>query len=342
MPFVLSGEQGRVEVVAKGTRHDITIGVDRIRQEPVIDHRQQKDRLAKKGTSVRFAWPDSASSILTDAKSRFLQIAGDFAFLNPHLTLTVDWYGNRHRYEATDRQWKKWLPSRPTSPQWWTVENLSRLIAGYLTHDADGGRERTVRELVAEFDGLSGTAKQKAILETTGLSRMSLSALRNGDRLDAEKISKLLVAMKAQSKPVKPVALGLLGKEHLAARFRALDAKMESFNYKKVLGVTDAIPWVIETAFAWCPNAHSRRLVTGVNWSAGIINPFRELGKVGRSLDSVLAQQRAGAGEPVVLLLHMACPRVSYTDRGKSAVVISADRDYEPGDDNGEVEDDNL
>ena len=40
------------------------------------------------------------------------------------------------------------------------------------------------------------------------------------------------------------------------------------------------------------------------------------------SLDSILEQQRAGDDQPVVLLLHMACPRVQYTDRGKSAVVI--------------------
>ena len=82
------------------------------------------------------------------------------------------------------------------------------------------------------------------------------------------------------------------------------------------------MPWVVETAFGWCPDADRRRLVTGVNWSPGIINPFRELGRFGNSLDTVLSQARADADEPVILVLHMACPRVEYTDRGKSAVVI--------------------
>jgi DNA topoisomerase VI subunit B len=332
MPFVLSGEQGRVEIAARGVRHAITVWVDRIRQEPVIDHQQAKDPLVKNGTLVRLHWPDPPRSILTDAKPRFLQVAGDFAFVNPHLSLTVDWCGDRHCYEATDRNWKKWLPGRPTSPRWWTQENFARLIAGLLKHDADHGKQRTVRELVAEFDGLSGSGKQKVILEATGLSRQSLSALRNGDGLDAEKIAKLLAAMKAQSKPVKPIALGLIGKDHLAARFEAVGAKMETFRYKKRLLVTDEIPQVVEYAFAWTPDADKRRLVTGVNWSPGITNPFRELGKVGQSLDSVLMQQRAGAGEPVVFLLHVACPRVSFTDRGKSAVVMGEARD-EPEDD---------
>ena len=43
-------------------------------------------------------------SILTDAKARFLQIADDYAWLNPHLTLTVDWLGKRTiEVAATDR-----------------------------------------------------------------------------------------------------------------------------------------------------------------------------------------------------------------------------------------------
>jgi len=36
----------------------------------------------------------------------------------------------------------------------------------------------------------------------------------------------------------------------------------------------------------------------------------------------VLAAQRAGRDEPVVFILHFACPRAAYTDRGKSAVVL--------------------
>ena len=48
----------------------------------------------------------------------------------------------------------------------------------------------------------------------------------------------------------------------------------------------------METAFAWCPEAGTRRLVTGVNWSAGLINPFRKLGDVGRSLDGLLERDK--------------------------------------------------
>jgi hypothetical protein len=42
---------------------------------------------------------------------------------------------------------------------------------------------------------------------------------------------------------------------------------MDTFKYKKATGVTDDIPWIVETAFAWNPKGNKKRLITGVNWS---------------------------------------------------------------------------
>jgi hypothetical protein len=107
-------------------------------------------------------WRQSDRSI-GDAKSRFLQIATDYAWLNPHTAITIDWFGKRTSTKATDPAWSKWKPSEPPSPHWYGVEHLERLIGAYIKHDTDNGRERTVRELVAEFRGLSATAKQKSV-----------------------------------------------------------------------------------------------------------------------------------------------------------------------------------
>jgi hypothetical protein len=263
-------------------------------------------------------------SILTGARERFLQIAEDYCWLNPHLVMSVDWFGDRVTTEATDPEWIKWKPSDPTSPHWYDAERFERLIAAYVAHDSDNKHERTVREVVAEFRGLSGTAKQKAVLGATGLAREPLSCLVNGNGLDREGVGRLLTAMKAESKPVKPAMLGIIGKEHFSTRFAGAGCEMESFEYRKVADTTDGVPWVVETAFGWCPEADTRRLITGVNWSPGIVNPFRELGSFGQSLDTILSQRRADRDEPVILVLHMACPRVEYTDRGKSAVVVKS------------------
>src|SRR3954471_21240285 len=52
MPFVLDGEQGRVEIETGGIRHTIDFRVDRIRQEPVIDLVQEPSDV-RTGTAVK-------------------------------------------------------------------------------------------------------------------------------------------------------------------------------------------------------------------------------------------------------------------------------------------------
>src|SRR5262249_39920043 len=76
MPFVLDGDCGKVTISARGVTHEITVRVDRIRQQPRIDHQQHAGNgLGKNGTRVRVPWPDAACSLLEGAKERFLQIA---------------------------------------------------------------------------------------------------------------------------------------------------------------------------------------------------------------------------------------------------------------------------
>lgn len=323
MPFVLHGERGCIEIEAQGTRHLIEMSVDRIRQEPKIIHQTEPADI-ESGTKITVRLPVSPRSDDDDMTWRFLQIADDYAWLNPHLSLDANGFGQEIQTQATNVCWEKWGPSDPTSPHWYTPAHMERLLAAYIAHDADQGRDRTVREFISEFRGLSGTAKQKRVLDATGLARESLRCMVNGEEIDRMKVRRLLAAMQANSKSVKPDALGVIGREHLREQLAQLGCEMESFNYQCAKETTDGVPSVLETAFGWCPKIGQRRLVIGVNWSPGIVNPFRELGKWGQSLDTILSQQRADRDEPVVIVLHMACPRVEYTDRGKSAVVVEA------------------
>ena len=172
--------------------------------------------------------------MLAEAEQQFLQVADDYTWLNPHLALTLTWFGERSAVRATDPSWRKWRPSDPTCPHWYTPQHLERLIAAYLTHDIERGRERTVREFVSEFRGLSGSLKQKAVLAATGLQRAPLAGLCDGRTIDRSVVARLLDAMIAHTRPVKPEALGIIGKDHLHARLEAAGCEMASFQYKQV------------------------------------------------------------------------------------------------------------
>ena len=88
--FALDGESGETLIEARGVAHRVTFSIDRVRREPKITHVREVSPV-KIGTRITVRWPDSACSELDDAKARFLQIADDFTWINPHLTLSVEW-----------------------------------------------------------------------------------------------------------------------------------------------------------------------------------------------------------------------------------------------------------
>ena len=69
------------------------------------------------------------------------------------------------------------MPNRPTSPHWYSPARFQQLLAGYLIEDRRTGRSRTVREVIAEFDGLSGVKARQEVAFDAGLHRATLEDL---------------------------------------------------------------------------------------------------------------------------------------------------------------------
>ena len=158
------------------------------------------------------------------------------------------------------------------------------------------------------------------MLAETGTSGVTLSAFFAGGRTA---IASLLNSCQRHTRPVKPEDLGLIGARHLLRDCMALGAAEESFQYRKHLGMTRVgLPYAIEAAFAYLPYpAATREIITGVNFSSAIDNPFTRLGYF-ESLTGVLQSQYINADDPVAVVLHYASPVPDFSDRGKSAVTL--------------------
>jgi hypothetical protein len=123
-------------------------------------------------------------------------MAAEYAFLNPHLTLQCHWNDESLvNAPASDPGWEKWRACDPTCPHWYSPERLTRYAAALVNHDQDQQRDRTVRDFIREFRGLSGTAKQKQVLEASGMARLPLSALFEDGVADKARVKALLDAM---------------------------------------------------------------------------------------------------------------------------------------------------
>jgi DNA topoisomerase VI subunit B len=340
MGFVLDGNRGETLIEARGVAHRIVFRVDQIRLEPdIVDEKAVSP--VRKGTRITVHWPGVAALNDQDLYTAFLRLASDYAWLNPHLTLRV-WWNNRQRLDHTafDPNWTKWRPSDPTCPHWYDLQRFERYMAAHIAQRQKRGREQfTVRKFISEFRGLTSTAKQKAILEELGLRNMPLAELfGSSEHVNHELIAKLHDAMKRRTKKVPARQIGVIGRDHLFAMFKAAGGHPETFKYLRKFNEIDGVPRVIEIVFGvttagFAEDRHTRlrflengeakrRLITAVNWSAALGNPFRSLGRYGQGLDGLLSQLHAGASEPIIALVHLACPRVSYLDRGKSSVVV--------------------
>jgi DNA topoisomerase VI subunit B len=349
MPWVVDPAHGKLIVTAHGKRHVVACGADPISQRPVIRD-DATDAPSGPGTTVRLEWSARGTGAViwpfdemtpVSVRRRFHELVAGFAVFNPHATIRLDWFGEKAAWGATDPSWRKWKPNKPTSAHWYELPHLTRLIGAYITHHKDAGKDsRLVSDFLSEFDGLTGSAKRKKVLDETGLKRMRLSELVVGDRLDDARVAALLASMRRHSRPVAPRLLGMIGEDHLKARLLGMGVLPESFRYSRKASdakskksqpapdekasFSSGVPWVLESAFGWLgPKAKDeRRIYAGANWSAAINNPFRRFGGTGEGLETALANMRATRNEPVVFVLHLAHPRVEYTERGKSALLV--------------------
>ena len=231
-----------------------------------------------------------------------------FAAVNPHLTINLHWFGDlKFDHSASDADWRKWKPSQPTSGHWYSLEDFVRLVAAYLA----SGQDMLVRDFVALFDGLSRTVKRKAVLDAAGLQRAKLSDLMTlGDKYVG--LSRLLLAMQENSVPVKPKALGMIGREHLVEMLEIYGGA-DSIRYRKAEGFNKGLPYVLEVGFARINELAGTRFVSGANFSAGINDLF----VLTRGCMDDLSND-----DPVLIFTHLVCPKLDFADRGKGALLL--------------------
>ena len=136
---------------------------------------------------------------------------------------------------------------------------------------------RTVRDFISEFRGMSGSAKQKAVMDATDMSRKPLSDLFPDSNADRNAFDNLLSELLSVTNPVRAKDLGIIGEDNILASYLDIvqdDTEHEtikkSFKYKRIL-IDDDIPAVIEVAFPYHGDDSSRRrIITGVNRSVGL------------------------------------------------------------------------
>jgi hypothetical protein len=214
-----------------------------------------------------------------------------FIFVNPHLTLQFTVDGRTViRCNATNPNWTKYRACDATSAHWYSLEQFERYASALIDRDQEFRKRHpritrekiTVRDFIAQFRGMSATDKQKQILRQLGATHKSLHRFFGSETcVDHQCMQKLLRLVQKQTRPVRPELLGVIGEEHLRRLSLDLRGELKSFKYFISPGHdAKGLPYVVEIATCafkeWVAgnDAPTRELITGVDFSATLENPF--------------------------------------------------------------------
>jgi DNA topoisomerase VI subunit B len=328
MAFVLGGKvSGETCIEARGWKHQLIFGVNAIRLEPIVRHVRSRSRFST-GTRVTIFWPGDETIYTPE----IAQLLNAFAWVNPHLALTFIVDGETLlQSQATNKSWTKYRACDATSAHWYSVEQLERHAGAMIDRDQRSKRGRqktTVREFIAQFRGMSSTEKQKDVLHELGAAHLSLHRFFGTEsEVNHGRMKRLLDLLRQQTRPVRPEALGVVGEEHFRRYCVAVGGEPKSFKYFISPGQdSGGRPYVVEIATcayqSWVSGKAQqpgRYLVTGVNFSATLENPFNTFRGM-EGLEEILADLRAGSNAPIIVAVHYASPHIEYLDRGKSRI----------------------
>jgi DNA topoisomerase VI subunit B len=323
-PYVLSRHgKGCVTVETGSGQYEVEVELDQLAHQPKLTLTVQEAAKRKTGTAISIDWPDEASyhwyaeeRISYHPLYHPLSLLQAYALYNPHICCAYEGVQAR-RWPAAQPGWGKWVPSRPTSPHWYTLARFQQLLAAYLIADRHTGRSRTVREVIAEFDGLSGVRARQEVALDAGLHRATLEDLVEQEALDTAKVARLLKAMQARAREVKPEALGVIGQTHVTQMLTGCyGIDPDTLTYRCHKGGVDGLPYILEVACGWT-NAEEGEGVRlcGYNHAPALRTPFPQL-------EALCDKAEIDESDPVTLLVHLACPRLDATDRGKTAVAL--------------------
>ncbi|MGI8838733.1 MAG: ATP-binding protein [Pyrinomonadaceae bacterium] len=183
-PFVYNGERGRVEVITPKYAYEVSVVVNKLHQKPQVDLIPLNRSLVKNGTVIKVWWQRNAS-FFSDSKpgdfyKKALNLLQSYATFNPHAGFRLCQEGETLIVsDPLVTGWQKWMPSNPTSPHWYSLDDLTDLLRAQVTN---GQSQKTVRQFISEFCGLTSTAKQQSVAAEAGLSGQILDDLVRGLR----------------------------------------------------------------------------------------------------------------------------------------------------------------
>ncbi len=317
IPFAF-GVAEPVLIESAGVRHELRVTVNPLGGVDVINDNDVSDRVV--GTSVTVPLP---SNLDIDAQ----RWAYGAALVNPHATISAIEQAqsgddpddeNRVFYKSAGQGWSKWTPSQPSSPHWYDLPAFSALVHSHIRTGVDV----PLGPFIGEFDGLTGTRKQKDVRAAAVPGVTHLSGLDGRDDL----IAALHRAMRQHAKPTPPRRLGPVGEDHLRTMLDDEYGVARPW-YKATECVVGGVPWIVEVMVAdtvrpgrtWFACNHAPAFGDPLERAEFDVGDIYTTGAkaflMGANADTISGGNRAA-------VVHVICAAPQFVDKGKVTLVV--------------------
>jgi DNA topoisomerase VI subunit B len=334
IPYALGSREPLTVVARGGIRHIIRPSVDPAGNVRVGNEESNGSPWTG-GTSVDVP---VVPGYVTDAASEHVvqdfhpqHWVRSFAAFNPHATFSYqDKSGDSEEaeiYKSTRKDIKKYVPSQPTSPHWYSSESLNVLVSSHIAHARNGGgRDLPLGTFVRQFAGLTSTKKAKAVCSALP---QDLTHLSDFEDRPAD-VAWLLAVMKEEAKEPKAASLGHVGEEHFLSFFEHIYNVKECVYRKRPGTMPSGLPFTFEFALAVLDEPG--HLYCGINFSPTFGDPLEGTTLAGpefrsHGIQGFLSQAYAlpttndawfRTPASVAVAAHIVTPAPLFLDRGKT------------------------
>lgn len=333
IPYALGSREPLTVIARDGIKHTIRPNIDSAGNVR-IGHDESNGIPWTSGTSVDVP---VVSGYVTDPALEHLaqefqpqHWVRSFAAFNPHATFRYLCKSgdseNCEIYKSTREEMKKYVPSQPTSPHWYSAESLKGLIFSHIAHARDGGQDLPLGTFVRQFVGLTSSAKAKAVCSQMPANLTHLSDFED----NLEDVARLLEVMQQEAREPKAASLGHVGKDHFRTFFERI-YNVNEFNYVKRPGtLPSGLPFTFEFAVAILDEPG--HLYCGINFSPTLGDPLEGTPLAGpafkaHGIKGFLSQGHAlpetdagwfSSPARVAVAAHIVTPAPLFLDRGKT------------------------
>jgi DNA topoisomerase VI subunit B len=314
VPLIVQGVT-HIEIQSQGLLHDIQVSIDPVTGKPVIKYDDTKQtNLLPFGSFFKIH--NFVES--TYNERQIVELVRNMSAVNCHAIFNLELGFYPEGYEQIEFKQSgcitRWQANQKLVSHWFDAGQLRCLMQGIYNNHG----HYPINSFLSQFDGLSKPAKQKIICDHIGIdTRQGIEAILEKENA----IDRLLKTMKDSTREIKPVLLGFMHAQQIAAFFKnQIEGSIQE--HSKSSGfTTEDRPFTLDVIFQY--GVETKYVNNALELIVCLNNSVLIEGTI-ENLNNIFNDCAIEHSDNVRILIHIGTPFFLFKGKGKNSVALDA------------------